>query len=538
MKRIQSKALLLKKRVRTVQDRAKTAGMFYLLGIVLMAVAGALLTLVTNTVVSGAKFTQFPVVNAVTAVISLFKNGIVKVIKDAQLLCLTVALLLYIIMMLALVINILRGLSKLGWLFKTKASYTYGFNRNMYAMDDLGKIFSGSFSALILTNLFMLLFTMTTTAGKIDQKITLFGYIVLGVGLFFHILCGLIEGRVTLFTSGEKIEEVDRDQGLFVYFFRNLIQVALVGVILVFFVQASVFTYTVHAMVNALLTKNFGWFKGNLMLIIRFAVEFFAWIWVMVMVKHATASTEYNREGKYGRGMKNFTVFSLLTCIFTAGLLVFKLIGIGMMPNEVKGFNLGLLLTAIAGLVGFLCDLIFKSRKKREDKESTDNPEPVITQNAVVPPQMPMMPMMPMQTPAMAQNAPYQPVYVPVYCPYPFYGMPPYATAPAPVPVQNAETMPVAPVAPLQPAPAPAYLQPTPSPMTTEAEVQEAPVLEEVDEKPAEVDSPLDPAKLWMVRCPQCGKLLRVREVSPYHRCPACDKVFKLKKFTTYVPKN
>ena len=163
MKRIQSKALLLKKRVRTVQGKAKTVGMLYLLGIVLMAVACAVLTLVTNTVVSGSKFTQMPIMNAISLIVALFKGGIVNVIKDAELMRAIISLLLYIIMMLALVINILRALGKLGWLFKTKASYTYGFNRNMYAMDGLGKIFSGSFSALILTNLFMvLLFTQKT----------------------------------------------------------------------------------------------------------------------------------------------------------------------------------------------------------------------------------------------------------------------------------------------------------------------------------------------------------------------------------------
>ncbi len=529
MKRIQSKALLLKKRVRTVQDKAKTAGMLYLLGIILMAVAGALLTLVTNTVVSGAKFTQFPVVNAVNAVISLFKGGIVNVIKNAELFRMTFALLLYIIMMLALVINIFRALAKLGWLFKKKASYTYGFNRNMYAMDDLGKIFSGSFSALILTNLFMILFfTVQTSAGKLDHAITLFGYITLGVGLVFHIVCGLIEGNVTLFTSGEKIEEVDREQGLFVYFFRNLIQVVAVAVVLIFFLQASIFSATVQGAMDAIFTKNFGWFKQNLMILIRFAVELFAWIWVMVMVKHATASTEYNREGKYGKGMKNFTVFSLLALIFTAGLIVLKLLGIGLMQGETKGFSFPLLWTAIACLVGFLSDCIFKSRKKKEDQETSENPEPVVTQTAQTAEQAPVVPFMP-NMPVNAPGIPYQPIYIPVYYPYPFMGV--YGG-----PVQNAENVPAYTYG--GPMPAPAYLQPAPSPATAEAEAKEANVLEEVSEEPQEIETPLDPSKIWMVRCPQCGKLLKVREVSPYHRCPACDKIFKLKKFETYVQKD
>ena len=513
MKRIQSKALLLKKRVRTVQGRAKTAGMLYLLGIVLMAVAGAVLTLVTNTVVSGTKFTQMPVLNAYQAIVDLFKGGIVNVIKDSVLLTITVSLVLYVIMLLALIINVFRALAKLGWLFKTKASYTYGFNRNMYAMDDLGKIFSGSFASLILTNLWMVLFV------TMDNKITLFGYVVLGVGLFFHILCGLIEGKVTLFTTGEKIDEVDREQGLFVYFFRNLIQVAVVGVIVIFFLKVSVFCGVFVTMMDALLvSKNMGWFANNLWYVIRFAVELFAWIWIMIMIKHATASTEYNREGKYGKGMKNFTVFSMFTFVFATALLVLRLLGIGLLSGETKGFNVPLLITAIAALVGFISDLIFKSRKKKVDPETTANPEPVVEQPVAPMPMMPQMAQMP-QMPVAGANTPYQPIYVPVYYPYPFYGMP----------MQSAEDMPY-----YGPTPAPAHLLPSPSPATA---AEEAKTLEEVNDS-VEVDKPLDPNKVWMVRCPQCGKLLRVREVSPYHRCPACDKVFKLKKYETYVLKD
>lgn len=506
MKRIQSKALLLKKRVRTIQGRAKTAGMLYLLGIVLMAVAGAVLTLVTNTVVSGSKFAEMPIINAYKSIVALFKGGIANVIKDAVLFSSTISLLLYVIMMLALIINVFRALAKLGWLFKTKASYTYGFNRNMYAMDDLGKIFSGSFAAIILTNLWRVLFL------PIDSKITLFGYVVFGVGIFFHILCGLIEGKVTLFTTGEKIDEVDREQGLFVYFFRNLIQVAVVSVIVLFFIKESVFCEVFIAMMDALFTKNMGWFGSHLWYVIRFALETFAWIWVMIMIKHATASTEYNREGKYGKGMKNFTVFSMFAFIFAAALLVFKLLGFGLVEGETKGFSIPLLITAIAALVGFISDLIFKSRKKKADPETTENPEPVVEQQAAAPMPMPMMPVMDQNA-----NMPYQPIYIPVYYPYP-YGM---AMQPAEAGYYG-------------PMPAPSHLLPAPSPA---AAAEEAKALEEANET-TEVETPLDPNKVWMVRCPQCGKLLRVREVSPFHRCPACDKVFKLKKYETYVAKD
>ena len=520
MKRIQSKALLLKKRVKTVQGRAKTAGMLYLLGIVFMAVAGAMLTLVTDTVASGSKFTEMPVVNVYNNIVSLFKNGIANVVKDGLLFTATLTILFYIIMLLTLVINVFRALAKLGWLFKTKASYTYGFNRNMYAMDDLGKIFSQSFSSIVLTYLWIVVFFPW------DNKITLFGYITLGVGVFFHILCGLIEGKVTLFTTGETIDEVKREQGLFVYFFRNLIQLAVVGVIVIFFLKASIFAPVFVSVIHALLTKTGSFFGANIMAIVRFAVEAFAWIWVMIMIKHATGSTEYNREGKYGKGMKNFTVFAMFTFVFAAVLLVLKLLGVGLVGEETKGFSTELLIVAIAALVGFISDCIFKSRKKKVEEESATDPEPTVTvQPSTVTPNNPTMPAMPnvVANPNSAEMpaVPYQPIYVPVYYPYPFFGMPMQTGMP------NDPTY-------YGPTPAPSCVTPTPSPATL---AEETKVLEEVNENPVEVETPLDPNKIWTVRCPQCGKLLRVREVSPYHRCPACDKIFQLKKFETYVEK-
>ena len=60
----------------------------------------------------------------------------------------------------------------------------------------------------------------------------------------------------------------------------------------------------------------------------------------------------------------------------------------------------------------------------------------------------------------------------------------------------------------------------------------------EVEETKMENKTPLDPNKEWKVRCPRCGKLLLVKEVSPYHRCPACDKIFEIRKFETFVKKD
>ena len=102
--------------------------------------------------------------------------------------------------------------------------------------------------------------------------------------------------------------------------------------------------------------------------------------------------------------------------------------------------------------------------------------------------------------------------------------------APTPVEVKITPT----PAPTIAPTKAPERIKPEPSPK--EKAKEEA--LDKENAEAVEVHTPLDPNKEWKVRCPRCGKILNVRETSPYHRCPSCDKVFGLRKFQTYVKKD
>jgi hypothetical protein len=112
---------------------------------------------------------------------------------------------LYGLMLLGVVINVLRALGKLGWLFKKKASKSYGFNRNVYAMEDLGNIFSGSFGFIITVYFFIAIL-----CGEVNPEMML--YIVLGGGLFIHLFAGVIGGKVSYFDieDGEIIEDIKK----------------------------------------------------------------------------------------------------------------------------------------------------------------------------------------------------------------------------------------------------------------------------------------------------------------------------------------
>ena len=542
MKRIHSKAALLKKRVRTIHGRAKFTGILYLLGTIALAAAAVLLSLLDGTAISTANG-LLPVVAFGKEVVATVKGGFGGFIRDSVAISKTIVLVLYLILLIVALVNVLVALSKLGWLFKRRASRANGFNRNMYAMEDLGKCFSALFNEILVCWLFIYLFTAQINGSA--PTVRLFGYIVLGGGLAIHLLGGLLEGSVSLFTTGDKLEESKRTNGVFVFFVRNLLQTAAVGAILYFFVpQTEVIGGFANLYDNTIPPRNWLWFLSNLKALVPFLVEVVAWVAILVLIKHATARTEYNRDCMHGVGINNNLVFSLIAAIAFAGILVLPKLGLA----EAEALNKNILIAAIVAFVSFLLDCIIRPRGKKKSDE--DEVEMEVTQSqqataggvypqynqyvqyvqqpgqapqivvnpATQPAQQPYQPiyqvMPPMQQPAPQQQGAQQPVYFPVYYP---------------VPMQQPAAQPQEPVRP-EPAPAPVYILPMPSPATQEREKEEG----TIEEKP---EAPLDPNKVWTVRCPQCGKHLNVRETSPYHRCPACDKVFQLRKFETYKRK-
>lgn len=522
MKRIQSKAYLLKRRVRSVQGKAKFVGITYLLGTLALAAAAAIICMLTGTCLT-TENGLFPVLAFYYQVVGLFtgEGGIAAILTDAALLVKAVCLVIYLILLIVVLINVFVALSKLGWLFKRKASYTNGFNRNMYAMDDISKCYASSLTAIVICNLLIWLLSVSFVDGVMAQQPTLYGYIVLGGGVLIHFLGGLFEGTVSLFTTGEKIEEETREYGMFIYFIRNLIQIAAIGGILFYFIPQS----QLGAKINEILTelvinKNMTWFMDNILALIPFAVELLAWIFIMLMIGHALNSTEFRREGVNGSGMKNYAVFSFLTFLCAAALIALPYFGIGGAPKENFMENLPMIIVGGIALVVFLFDCICRSRKRKKEAEFTEA-EAQSDEVEQAPVAMQPQPVVPMQQPMM--QMPYQPIYVPVYYPMPTANnqqAPSAVTVPFEAPFAEPYVRP-------EPAPAPMYILPAPSP--------EAQAREEAEKEEEEV---LDPNKTWQVRCPRCGKELIAREVSPYHRCPACDKVFKIRKFQGYVKKD
>lgn len=342
----------LRKRIKSVQNRAKFVGILYLLGLLALAALTACMPLM-----DGAAAT-LTVTKFFTPLKDLFSNGIagLKSLSVAQMTAAFVAL-LYALLLVGILFDVLRSFGKLGWLFKRRASYSNGFNRNMYAMDDIAKRFSGTLALIVIMNLLMYMFS-----GD-GVKITTYGYITLAIGLFIHFVAGLLGGKVTLFTTGERVEEEEREHGLAVYFVRNLLQLAVAGAIVYFLLSQSVLVATIEKILDAVLVTKAGFASLELKSLIPAGVELVAWLCVFVLVKHATAATEYNRECMNGSGMRNFAVFSFFACLALGALVALPYLNIGVAAEGAK-LNSKLLIAAIVAFVGFLLDCIVRSRRR------------------------------------------------------------------------------------------------------------------------------------------------------------------------------
>lgn len=357
----------LKTRIARNRGRAQFVGIIYLLSIIALAAV--------------ACFSLFDLNKQKNAPLGIL--GFWKVFKPANLKSITSwdTLLklanasIYGLMLLGCLINVCRALGKIVWLFKKKASKTYGFNRNVYAMDDLGKIFSGSY-AVILTAYFLI----AVLCGETHPH--LFLYIALGGGLVIHLFAGFVGGKVSYFDIKDgEITEDKRVVGRGAALLRNVLQLVAVFAMLYFFQKISI----LHTVIGPLMEKGGikNYVNGRILSYIPVALQLLTLVCLLPLIKHATATTEYNLDGANGPGMKTFRVFAFFVFLLVGAMVVCKyLIGevaltkvltfTGVEVKKALSIN-GIILASIA-LVMFIIELIMYNRpgfikEKQKDEE-------------------------------------------------------------------------------------------------------------------------------------------------------------------------
>ena len=337
----------MKKRIAKTRSRAQNAGFFYLLGTLAVTALACLPLLASEVAVLGA-MNFWTILNVEGGLFTLpFRQVVIAG--------------LYAIMLVVLLINVIRIFTKLGWLYKKKASKMYGFNRNVYAMDDMGKIFACSFSTVVVMH-----FAIYIACGEYAVTISPLAYAVIGAGLFFHFVACLIGSKVSLFDieEGFGVSEQRRMVPVFPAFIRNVLQVAVIAVIVYMFASASNMMETFAAITpivdNAFSTTNLmNYINGlaaNPLSVVEFATQALTFVWIVVLVKHAVAATEYNMEGADGAGMKTSRVFFFLTFLTAAGTFVYRYV----LAAE-PAMDMNSLIVAAAALVMFIIEVIMRN---------------------------------------------------------------------------------------------------------------------------------------------------------------------------------
>ncbi len=332
----------IKHRIKRSQTQAKVLGFLYLLGIVGVTVLACFPLIQVSGVTLGVMGFWKPFL--------LFKGGKFLAVLKTNVVALSVAL-LYALMLFGLLVNIIRSIVKLSWLFKRKASKLYGFNRNMYAMEDLAKLFSQVFNCVLCFHLMI----AVLTGG---MKLTLLAYITLGVGVGLHLLLTPFTGNVSLYTTENGITEEKRIVGNFTPILRNLLQLGATGGTLFFFVKKLKQLNLVQAFIVDLTQNGLKAITGNIKLIIVPALSIVLLILVMCMTAYALGIKEFDSEGARSRGRKGFLWISLLTFIVAVGMYV---VGTLFAKNQI---TVELIYIALIAFAMFILEILLRKYPK------------------------------------------------------------------------------------------------------------------------------------------------------------------------------
>lgn len=320
------KYALLRRRISKMQRRSKVLGFIYLVATIAFAALTAL-ALVVGQCWNG---------------IGLTVDGLIAVVDT----------LLLVIM----VVNVIKALTKVKWLFKKNASRMHGFNRNAYAMDDLNKIFASTFAGLVICRFVS---AVLLPNGLVFPPLF---YILLIVGVVIHMLCGVVAGNVSLFEVQEGVVEQKREVGSFLPFIRSIVQIAVSAAVVFFAMKLSI-----RDVVDGLLT-DMASITGDMNVLLSAVGKLLIIVLTIVMVKRATNTVEFDAEGLETPGKRTFKWVSFF--MFLVAGLVYAYATFLAKVDVPQEF----LTIAIVAFVSFIFEAL-TTREPHEDPEAIDEVE-------------------------------------------------------------------------------------------------------------------------------------------------------------------
>ena len=331
----------LKRRIAKAQGKAKFVGVLYLLGTLAISALCCLSLITVNGATLGATAFWKPFANLKFSVSEIKANIFPLLIA-----------VFYALMLLIMLSCVLKSLRSLKWLFKKKASKLYGFNRNAYAMDDLGRYFSRAFASALIFH-----FLIVVVAGGI-KGVSMLAYALVGIGLVLHLFCGLVGGKVSLFSTDGELYEEKREVGRFSVLVRNLIQMALTATAIYFFVGNN----AIKGTIETAKTNGFTALTKDTPSLIIFALQVLVVIWLIAMIGYATGNKEFDPDGKETAGRKTylwlcFFLFVTSCAWYAYGQMIAKM----TIDNEV------VILAGVA-FVGFIMEILLRNFPKTKNK--------------------------------------------------------------------------------------------------------------------------------------------------------------------------
>lgn len=356
----------LRKRIAKNRSRAIFVGVIYLLATIALAAAVCLPMIAAETAAGGVtEFWKAFLPKNLKAID--FRSGadVLKLIN----------VVFYALTLLSLLISVLRGLGKLGWLFKRKASKTYGFNRNRFAMETLGRIYSGCLALVINVNFFA--FALCPNA-EIKNLLL----IVLGAGIFIALFCNILGAKVSYFDieDGGQIVEQVRPVGRMAPFIRNLLQLCAAFGAAYLFLRAN----TLDTYLSPMLAKGAmkDYVLPELIAYIPMALQIFSMLFIMALIKHSTGTAEYSHDGANGAGMKTYRVVAFFLFLTACGTAVLRYVlgeasfatflGGEFVMVVGKGADYDSTILAGVALVMFIIELIMRNMPR--DRFETEEP--------------------------------------------------------------------------------------------------------------------------------------------------------------------
>ncbi|MBQ7924022.1 MAG: hypothetical protein IJ329_01805 [Clostridia bacterium] len=382
------KYLHIKHCIKKMQNRAKWVGVLYVIAMVALTALACLqpITFEGGAIGVLAFWKPFTLLTDGGDFLTVLKENALEI---------GVAV-LYSVMLLILLINLIGALCSMGWLFKKKASKLYGFNRNMYAMDDIEKAYTSSLKAVLCIYFVIAILVVNVRANLI------WAGAILGVGVFFHFLCGLLAGNTSLFTVDGEIIEEKRQVGTFSVFVRNLIQIAATAGFVFFFVKSC---GAIAAFVQVLLQGGLGEMLSDPVSFAEPAVRLVLLVLGLIMICYAFGTTEFEPSGRETRGRRTFLWVSFIAFLVSLGAALFYALYYKVSLDS------SLMILAGIALVAFVFEICLRKFPKTKEKNPDDVDANAYLEKGVT------------EEEELSENVALQPqILPPVYIPMPPFG--------------------------------------------------------------------------------------------------------------------